>query len=697
MLGMRNSNKNGWAGWRAFAAAGLLAAASGGLVAVPSQAFAQDTTEDGETKFKPFADVSKGYTRVVSTADGQSFYALWTRARDGAMLAELPRGWEGQKHFIALTVASGEDYAGLQQGDLYVYWKRMDNRMVLLSPQIDTRATGEAEVKSSVKRLFTDRVLLDVPIVAMGPSGQPVIDMKDLLAGRVRDFFGQQGNARLASIKTAKAFPKNIEISYEMPVNNGILKEFHYSISLIPDNTGYTPRVADERVGYFTTVYRDLSKFTEDEKWIRFINRWHVEKADPKLKVSPAKEPIVFYVDHTVPVRYRRWVREGILYWNKAFEAVGITDAIQVYQQDAQTGAHMDKDPEDVRYNFIRWLANDVGTAIGPSRVHPLTGQILDADVVLTDGWIRHFWTQFNDVMPELAMEGFSPETLAWLDRNPQWDPRLRLADPAQRDAILAERLKRGVLAYGGHPIGDAGQSPHASRERLMGTGEYDGLVNRSSQVNGLCLAAKGKAFDMSVMRMMLEIYSAEEIDGLLPWYEEAQPEGEKKEGEKKKEEKKYDTLDGIPDWFVGPLLADLTAHEVGHTLGLRHNFKASSIYTLDEINSDMVRGKKPFTGSVMDYTAANLSVKDGKLQGDLTMIEVGPYDMWAIEYGYGSDPKETLKRVADPLLVYGTDEDTGGPTPTPAATTSRRTPSPSPSSRWTWPSSTAAACSTSS
>ena len=108
-------------------------------------------------------------------------------------------------------------------------------------------------------------------------------------------------------------------------------------------------------------------------------------------------------------MRYRRWVREGVLMWNKAFEKVGLADAIEVYYQDAVTGAHMEKDPEDARYNFVRWLNNDVGTAIGPSRVNPLTGQILDADIILTDGWIRHYWKQFNDVLPEIAMEGFCP------------------------------------------------------------------------------------------------------------------------------------------------------------------------------------------------------------------------------------------------------------------------------------------------
>ena len=67
----------------------------------------------------------------------------------------------------------------------------------------------------------------------------------------------------------------------------------------------------------------------------------------------------------------------------------------------------MDKDPEDVNYNFVRWLNNDIGMAIGPSRVHPLTGQILDADIILTDGWIRHYQKQFAESLPDVAMEGF--------------------------------------------------------------------------------------------------------------------------------------------------------------------------------------------------------------------------------------------------------------------------------------------------
>lgn len=216
-----------------------------------------------------------------------------------------------------------------------------------------------------------------------------MIDLRALLVGEAAKFFGpmaQGARTQLAMIKTAKAFPANVELAFELPMRDGVLKTLHYSISEIAPNPAYKPRLADERVGHFTTAFTDLGKYQAQESKVRYINRWHLEKADPNLTVSPPKNPIVFYIEHTTPIRYRRWVREGVLMWNKAFEKVGRANAIEVYYQDAATGAHMEKDPEDVRYNFIRWLNNNVGTAIGPSRVDPLTGQILDADIILTDG-----------------------------------------------------------------------------------------------------------------------------------------------------------------------------------------------------------------------------------------------------------------------------------------------------------------------
>ncbi len=610
----------------------------------------QEKPGEKQPEFPPFEEVSQDFEKVVSTAEGTSFYGLWQRKKDGQMLAELPANFANQKQFIALTLPTGELFAGLQMGDYYCYWKRFDKRLALIEPNLGTRSTGDQESKDSLGNHFTDRVLVEVPIACMGPNGQPVIDLDEFLLGNLEVFYSRFGTSgirkNLATIAMAKAFPKNIEVAFEVPVNdkrdldrNGAFKTFHFSISEIPQNPAYKPRKADDRVGYFNTSFRDLGKFRDDEVWQRSINRWHLEKADPSLKLSPPKEPIVFYLEHTVPVRYRRFVKEGVLAWNKAFEKVGLSDALVVHYQDKATGAHMDKDPEDVRYNFIRWLSNDIGTAIGPSRAHPETGQILDADVVLTDGWIRYFWFQANEFLPQAAMEGMSPETLRWLDQYPDWDPRVRLASPAERDRLLAEsqrRLLMGPVAYE-LAFGDGNV---LTNSRVF---ELAGQLSGSAQ---LCMASEAKAHSMAFAGLTLEVL------GLLDDPEQG--------------EQKAETIDGIPEWFLGPVLTELVSHEVGHTLGLRHNFRASSIYTLAQVNSPEIKGKAPFAGSVMDYLPINVVLdENGELLGDIDMIGIGPYDMWAIEYGYTlDDPAKVLERVSEPELTYGTDEDTMGPDP---------------------------------
>lgn len=633
------------------------AACSLGLAVCLAAGQAKPPTVPGKPTFPPHTEVFKGYTEVVSTIDrARPLLSLWVRPQDNQALAAFPRDYAKKRFFIALTVASGERYAGLQAGELYVYFRQHGKQMVMIAENLETRSTGDPQSRASVKRLFTDRVVVDVPILTMLTNWGPTIDLDGLLVGHAEKFFGSMVNGaqkHLATLKTAKAFPHNIEVAFELPMRDGTLKTLYYSISEIVPNPAYKPRPADERVGYFTTSYRDLGKYQVEDARVRYINRWHLEKADPNLKVSPVKNPIIFYIEHTTPIRYRRWVREGILMWNKAFERIGLANAIEVYYQDAATGAHMEKDPEDVRYNFIRWLNNDVGTAIGPSRVNPLTGEILDADIILTDGWIRHFWRQFTQVVPQLATEGFSPETLAWLQTRPQFDPRVLLAAPATRLAVMEEIRSRGPQAYGGHPLATADAS-------LLGDEEYDGLVHRLSQVNGYCRAAEFRALDMALARFNLEL--------IRPDQAETGGSGDGKENPKP--EPKEDLLDGIPEWFVGPLVADLVAHEVGHTLGLRHNFKASSLYRLEEINSQDLKGKKPFAASVMDYLPINIyRIHAEDPQGDYAMIGIGPYDYWAIEYGYSlSDKPEDLKKIAsraaEPELQYATDEDTFGPDP---------------------------------
>ncbi|MBI1313452.1 DUF5117 domain-containing protein [bacterium] len=657
-----------------------------GLPVSTVQAQSTPPTSAPRAEFPPHTQVLADYNKVVSTSDGaRSMYTLYQHKTEPKLLAELPASFASQKYFLALTTAGGDRFAGLQEGDLYFYWRQFGKRLAMMQPNVEVRSNGDPESRASVKRLFTDRLVLDTQILTKGPTGGPVIDLTSILVNNSSTFFGTRfSSPYLISISTAKAFPENIEVAIEGPTSRGgIVQTLHYSFSVLNPNPKFRPREADARVGYFTTSYVDLGKYKDTETRVRYINRWHLEKRDPSLKLSPPVKPITFILEHTVPVRYRRWVTQGIEYWNKAYEKVGFLNAIEVDYQDAQTGRNMGLDPEDVRYNFIRWLNNDIGTAIGPSRVNPMTGEILDADIILTDGWIRHYFQQFDEILPAVAMEGFGPETLAWLAENPRWDPRLRLASAARRPEIAREIQRQSMLPLSGHPIAKVDS-------QLLGDDEYDGLIGRTSQVNGLCLATQGKTLDIALAAIHFALLDADKDkkkkkkddedddkkDVEKKNDEEKKDADEKKDDEKKEEEKKDDEkakpksdeqkLDEMPESFIGPLIAELVAHEVGHTLGLRHNFKASSIYSFEEMNSDEVIGRKPLAGSVMDYLPINLRADKTKKQGDWSMIGIGPYDEWAIEYGYtlSSDLKSILARVNEPELIYGTDEETGGPDP---------------------------------
>lgn len=120
---------------------------------------------------------------------------------------------------------------------------------------------------------------------------------------------------------------------------------------------------------------------------------------------------------------------------------------------------------------------------------------------------------------------------------------------------------------------------------------------------------------------------------------------------------------------FVLGYLKDVVMHEVGHTLGLRHNFRASTVYTPEQLGDKAFTTANGVTGSVMDYTPTNIAAK-GKPQGAYHMATLGAYDYWAIEYAYKPlDParekielaKLAAKGEKDPLLAYATDEDAGG------------------------------------
>lgn len=116
---------------------------------------------------------------------------------------------------------------------------------------------------------------------------------------------------------------------------------------------------------------------------------------------------------------------------------------------------------------------------------------------------------------------------------------------------------------------------------------------------------------------------------------------------------------------FVLDYLKDTTMHEVGHTLGLRHNFRASRVFSEQQLSDPEFTRTHALTGSVMEYAPINLAGPGGRLVAPF-QTTLGPYDYWAIEYAYkpiaSADEKAALEKIAarsgEPELAFGTDED---------------------------------------
>ena len=146
-------------------------------------------------------------------------------------------------------------------------------------------------------------------------------------------------------------------------------------------------RLADDRIGYFLTSRFDFANDNKLSPRVNYVNRWRLEKKDPDAAMSEPKQPIVYWLDRNIPEKYRETVKAGILEWNKAFEKIGFKDALRVEVQPEDADFYT----ADTRHASVRWVVRDElgALAIGPRRVDPRTGEILDADIEIEEGWTR--------------------------------------------------------------------------------------------------------------------------------------------------------------------------------------------------------------------------------------------------------------------------------------------------------------------
>ena len=566
----------------------------------------------------PAAGTPRPFAEVIKDAKQMSgLFTLWQK--DDKVWLELTPADFNQPLFLSpkykTGLGEGRFFGGLMGEEVVIEFRRVHNQVQMLARNTEFVATPKTPNGRAVEAAFSPSLLASTAVVSQPhPERKSVLveanalfvnDMMGVAMGLQRQY--RQGYAldtRNSAITEVRTSPDLVvlevlnhyatgsiavatpgapvppgtptpSVPRSVPDPRSLFMTLHYSLARLPEQV-MAPRKADGRIGHFSSNRSDFSDDVARSPRQRFVNRWRLDKKDPAAALSEPVKPITFWLDNTLPEKYRAAVTAGILEWNKAFEQIGFKDAIRVeVQPDDATW-----DTLDFGRASVRWMTNSNPSfgAIGPSHVDPRSGEILDADI---------------------GIESLSSRSLRAL--------RSQVLSSAPTGASASTELPAELAARGLRPQRACDYADQAA-EQL------------------------GYALDVLEARGDLEPGS---------------PEAEQ---------------------FVQGYMKDVTMHEVGHTLGLRHNFRSSRIYSEAQLSDPAFTASHGIAGSVMEYAAINLSAPGIPVsrQGTPFSSTLGPYDYWAIEYAYRPLPADREEaeltkiaaRNAEPELAFGTDED---------------------------------------
>ena len=317
-------------------------------------------------------------------------------------------------YISSLATGIGSNDIGLDRGQLgnerLVSFQKSGNKLLLIQPNLSFRAiTKNKAEENSIKEAFAKSVIYGFKILETN-NDKYLVDFTSFLmqdkhgvADRLK--LAKQGVYKIDKTKSAielnhtKSFPKNSEFEALLtfsgkPTGNLITSGVspdpslvsvvqHHSFIELPDNE-YKPREFDPRSGALAISFMDYATPVEDEITKKYITRHRLEKIDPNLEYSEAKEPIIYYLDPGTPEPVRSALIEGATWWNEAYEAIGFKNAFQVKILPDNA------DPMDCRYNVIQWVHRSTrGWSYGASVVDPRTGEIIKGHVSLGSLRIR--------------------------------------------------------------------------------------------------------------------------------------------------------------------------------------------------------------------------------------------------------------------------------------------------------------------
>ena len=398
---------------RCLLVATAISAGSLSLAAAPSalssRAFGDDTKkekkeEDKYTKF--FKD------KKVETARGK-FVTL--HKIDGSVYLELPTKYLGKELMMGAKVTSTTDpdylaVGSMNSAPIVFRFEKQDSVIVMKAPNsIVYRRDASPELQKALELNYRDQSVESfTPEVYKADSSAVVLKINSLVT-ESSPFFeivpSQQGpfkitssrNSSLTFVRGLKAFDSNASVRVEMnfSVNASLMgvltvakdmpltAEVTYTI-LPVEASNAIPRFADARVGYQTTRKVSFPDYLDQSEPVYLAHRWQLvpkdKKAYAKGQLTEPEKKIVFYLDSAFPASWQRPIREGVLRWNKAFEAAGFRNAIEVRdfpKNDKQF------DPDNLEYSCIRYIPNSQETIAASNWTDPRTGEIFSGNLTI--------------------------------------------------------------------------------------------------------------------------------------------------------------------------------------------------------------------------------------------------------------------------------------------------------------------------
>jgi len=388
------------------------------------------------------------YSKVV-TSDAVTDEGLFkVHFIDEAYLFEIPDSLLERELLmvtrIAKNTSNNQSFGGQKTNTQVLRWQKKDKQILLRVVSHNIVADQELPVYEAVMNSNFEPVLFAFPIKAFNnDKTSTVIDVTELFTTDVKplglpEFIRKQYKItklepKNSFIESVKSYPQNIEMRHvktysasEPPSNSStgmVSVEMSNSMILLP-KVPMKRRIFDERVGWFTSSQIDYGSEAQKSKEVTYLDRWRLEVKDEDIEkfkrgelVEPKKQ-IVYYVDRATPVKWVKYIKQGIEDWQVAFEAAGFKNAI-IAKDPPTKEEDPEWSPEDVRYSVVRYLASPIPNANGPHVSDPRSGEILESDInwyhnvmSLLQGW---FFVQTAAINPDAQTAAFKDEVMGEL------------------------------------------------------------------------------------------------------------------------------------------------------------------------------------------------------------------------------------------------------------------------------------------